>query len=170
VQCLNSDVFDTVQPVNTEMGFRTVGRRLLPAAVCVCAVAVANVWNPGDNGPPLCPIRAVTGYWCPGCGMTRAALALGRGDWSVANRYHPWVWFLAAQLVVLAVAQLASIRSIQSPRTSGLADRVRNMFFSASGQRVFLLNGVGLIVLWIVRMATGAIPVVGLVSGLVVGG
>jgi Protein of unknown function (DUF2752) len=140
-----------------------VGRRLLPTAVCVGAVAVANIWNPGNDGPPLCPIRAVTGYWCPGCGMTRAVLALGRGDWSVANRYHPWAWFLAAQLLVLAVAQLASIRSIRSPHpgADGFVNRVRNMFFAASGQRVFLWNGVGLIALWIVRMATGAIPVVG---------
>lgn len=46
-----------------------------------------------------CPIRFITGISCPGCGMTRAWLAVLRLDWAAAFQYHPLFW-----LVPLAVA------------------------------------------------------------------
>ncbi len=36
-----------------------------------------------------CPIKALTGVSCPGCGMTRAWLSLLRGDLAAAWDYHP---------------------------------------------------------------------------------
>lgn len=39
-----------------------------------------------------CPIRRVTGMICPGCGMTRAWLAVLRLDISSAFRFHPMFW------------------------------------------------------------------------------
>jgi hypothetical protein len=36
-----------------------------------------------------CPMAIVLRVPCPGCGMTRAALALARGDLSAAWRLHP---------------------------------------------------------------------------------
>jgi hypothetical protein len=38
---------------------------------------------------PLCPIAIITHHPCPGCGLTRAALALMRGDVSAALHFHP---------------------------------------------------------------------------------
>lgn len=37
-----------------------------------------------------CPIRTVTGIVCPGCGMTRACLAVTAGDLDMAMRQHPF--------------------------------------------------------------------------------
>jgi len=40
---------------------------------------------------PLCPVAFVTRHPCPGCGLTRAALALATGDLREAIHYHPLV-------------------------------------------------------------------------------
>ncbi len=36
-----------------------------------------------------CPFHAVTDLECPGCGMTRACIALASGDFGNALQYHP---------------------------------------------------------------------------------
>ena len=36
-----------------------------------------------------CPIHLICGVQCPGCGMTRACIALARGDISQALRHNP---------------------------------------------------------------------------------
>jgi hypothetical protein len=41
-----------------------------------------------------CPFRFFLGICCPGCGMTRAMLALLHGDFALASYYHP-LWWLA---------------------------------------------------------------------------
>jgi hypothetical protein len=38
---------------------------------------------------PLCPFALVTGQPCPGCGLTRATLALLRGDLAASLHFHP---------------------------------------------------------------------------------
>jgi hypothetical protein len=38
---------------------------------------------------PMCPIAIVTGHPCPGCGLTRATLALLHSDFHEAMRLHP---------------------------------------------------------------------------------
>src|SRR5262245_32964776 len=38
---------------------------------------------------PLCPFAIVTHHPCPGCGLTRAGLALLRGDVVTAFHFHP---------------------------------------------------------------------------------
>ncbi|MFD0894123.1 DUF2752 domain-containing protein [Luteolibacter ambystomatis] len=36
-----------------------------------------------------CPFKSVTGHACPGCGLTRATLAMLRGDWAAMVKFHP---------------------------------------------------------------------------------
>ena len=38
---------------------------------------------------PFCVVKAVTGYPCPGCGITRGLLAILRGDLREAWRRNP---------------------------------------------------------------------------------
>ncbi|MCF0259030.1 MAG: DUF2752 domain-containing protein [Erysipelotrichaceae bacterium] len=53
-----------------------------------------------------CPVKFVTGLSCPGCGMTRAAIALLHLDFAASWYWHPmliptiaagavWIWFLS---------------------------------------------------------------------------
>jgi hypothetical protein len=51
---------------------------------------VAN--DPAEGGAFLpCPFRTLTGWWCPGCGLTRATHHLLRGDVTQALRYNLFV-------------------------------------------------------------------------------
>ena len=56
--------------------------------------------NVGGSVYPVCPFHAMTGLWCPGCGMTRATYALLDGNLAAAFSAN---LFLPAFLV-LAVA------------------------------------------------------------------
>ncbi len=47
-----------------------------------------------------CPIRFLTGISCPGCGISRALIALLKGDVASAFYYHPLFW-LPMVIVVL---------------------------------------------------------------------
>ena len=51
-----------------------------------------------------CIFKGVTGIPCPGCGMTRACLAILQGEFSTAWRYHPFS-FLLIGLIILIVFQ-----------------------------------------------------------------
>lgn len=42
-----------------------------------------------------CPMVMFTGYPCPGCGLTRAGVALLRGDFALAFSIHPFIYAIA---------------------------------------------------------------------------
>ncbi|MCB9763241.1 MAG: DUF2752 domain-containing protein [Alphaproteobacteria bacterium] len=63
----------------------------------------------GDPIPPLCVIRRLTGYRCPGCGLTRAFVFMGHGDPLSALRMNlmgPLMWVLVAAQVPYRAKQL----------------------------------------------------------------
>ena len=41
-----------------------------------------------------CPIKSLTGFYCPGCGITRMILSILKGDLYQAFRYNPLVFIL----------------------------------------------------------------------------
>ena len=56
-------------------------------AGCAC-VAVALIDPTEHLVTPPCPMRTLTGWWCPLCGATRAASKVIRGDFGAAFRYN----------------------------------------------------------------------------------
>jgi hypothetical protein len=99
-----------------------------------------------DDGPTVCPFALCTGMACPGCGMTRAASHLIRGDLTTALAYHPliplvavmsiggWVWFLLRR----------------SGRVRPLPGRWVNV--------ILIVAGIMLLGVWVARALTGTLP------------
>jgi hypothetical protein len=53
-----------------------------------------------EHHQSLCPFKAITGFPCPGCGITRSLVFLYRGDLSTSVHYH---WF-GVPLVLFCIA------------------------------------------------------------------
>lgn len=49
-----------------------------------------------------CTVRLTTGLPCPGCGMTRAYLALIQGDFAGAFFWHPLFWMVIPLFLLAA--------------------------------------------------------------------
>jgi hypothetical protein len=80
-------------------------RRLLPHAAVAAGAAAATgyVWAVDPNQPghyPVCPTYALTGIYCPGCGMLRATHDLVHLDVAASLGRNP----LAIPLLVGVVA------------------------------------------------------------------
>jgi len=56
-------------------------------AVCAIFLLYVGFWISGIG----CPIKFLTGISCPGCGMTRAWIALAKANITAAFYYHPLV-------------------------------------------------------------------------------
>jgi Protein of unknown function (DUF2752) len=63
---------------------------------------------------PLCPMAGVLGVPCPGCGLTRATLALMRGDLRGALHLHPLVLVIAP--IFIAAMASAAASYVRGPR------------------------------------------------------
>jgi hypothetical protein len=84
---------------------------------------------------PTCPFRAVTGIDCPFCGMTRATVALGAGQWHAALGFHP-----------LAPIVLAGTLALMTVIVIGRSDVLMR------GRRLFMILG-AIAAIWILRLA-----------------
>lgn len=51
--------------------------------------------------PSVCPFYNLTGLPCPGCGLTRAFVCLGHGQWRESLHWHPLGWLLYGVCVLL---------------------------------------------------------------------
>jgi hypothetical protein len=90
---------------STSVAAGAVAPRSLRAPIlCGCALAAGAAYvaaiDPNEGGVFVpCPFRTVTGWWCPGCGLTRATHHLLRGDFAEAHRHHLFVIGVLAVIV-----------------------------------------------------------------------
>ncbi len=47
----------------------------------------------------ICPVKNLTGYSCPGCGLSRSIVFAAHGDFSHAFYYHP-LWIIVLPLMI----------------------------------------------------------------------
>lgn len=119
-----------------------------PFRIAVLAVAAVLLVDAGgtDDGPGLCVFRRCTGGYCPGCGLTRSARHLTRGQVGAAWHDHPFLVLAAAQAAVAAVVY-------------GIARRIGARI---GWNRVLVVVGIVNLLLitgiWIIRLANGSIP------------
>jgi hypothetical protein len=89
-----------------------IERLTAAAGVCVCLAgsgAVAYFDPSRANFFPVCPMYAVTGFACPGCGLTRGFHALFHGDVATALHFNLLlpVWAAIFGYVLVSLALLA---------------------------------------------------------------
>ena len=122
---------------------------LLWGGVAAALVALSPLASRLGGLLPPCPLKTFTGVPCPGCGTTRAALALGRLDVLGAFAVSPlaaaaWVLLVGGGLAAGALA-LAGREPPAPPRLTG------------GGERAFRIAVVGALVAnWIYLIYTGA--------------
>jgi hypothetical protein len=88
-----------------------------------------------------CRFRALTGFYCPGCGGTRAVDALLRGKILLSLRYHPAVIYIFAGVLIYAGSHTLNILT---------HEKIRALLFRES----FFYVMIGLIALqWIIKNA-----------------
>lgn len=119
--------------------------RLLAAAPFLGIIALIAI-APSDDSPTLCPFALWTGTACPGCGMTRAASTLIRGDLGGALTYHPLVLVIGAQLLGGWIWYLLR----RTGRVQPMSNRSLNV--------ILIATGVALVVVWVVRALNGTLP------------
>jgi len=68
---------------------------------------------------PFCPLASMFGVPCPGCGLTRATLALAQGELRHAHELHPLVLVLAPLFIwAMTSAAFSYIRGPRRPTES----------------------------------------------------
>jgi hypothetical protein len=73
-------------------------------------------------GAPLCPMAALFGVPCPGCGLTRATLALLHGNLGAALHLHPLVFVLTPTYgLAIGVAVLTYVRGVSASASAARA-------------------------------------------------
>jgi hypothetical protein len=106
---------------------------MMLSGLVIGAVGPASWRDALAHDGPGCPFRRVTSVDCPFCGMTRATLAMGGGEWRKALDFHPF-----APLVIFGMLALMVII---------VAGRVDVLL---RGRRPYYLLGT-IIAIWILR-------------------
>jgi hypothetical protein len=90
-KALKSNKGTALQTYMSGMGSDVLLARLFLVAV-LGAGLVSLLFGPSPESMALfpCPFHTLTGIKCPGCGMTRACIALARGEVGEALRYNPF--------------------------------------------------------------------------------
>jgi hypothetical protein len=118
-------------------------KRGVALALTGLAAAQLGAVAAGVGGWP-CPFLGATGLPCPGCGLTRATLALARGEWGAAMATHAFAPVLLVSLAAFAAAALLPGR--QREAFAGFAERLERRTRASA----FLLAA--LLIYWLVRL------------------
>ncbi len=126
-----------------------LGRTLRMALICALLLGLVII------RAPLCPFAIVTRHPCPGCGLTRATLALAQGHIHEALHFHPLV-MIVSPLVILGFGYNA-YGYIRQGRWSA-AESLQGLWIT----RFAIVLGVAMVGVWLARFLGafgGPVPV-----------
>lgn len=90
-------------------------------AVVATLVVLYYIFDPGSSHlAPKCPMKLLTGFDCPSCGIQRAFHSLLHGNLMAAFLVNPFLWLCLPYLLLVLYAALFS-----TPR----AQRVKRLVF-----------------------------------------
>jgi hypothetical protein len=129
-----------------------------PLRISVVALLAASFALAVHVDFPLCPLASTCGIPCPGCGLTRATVALLHGDVGAAFHFHPLVWLLSPLFIVFVGSAVFEL--VRSPSLAPRRARIR----WASRTTSLVATGILLLTLsvWLARFAGyfgGPVPV-----------
>jgi hypothetical protein len=87
---------------------------------------------------PPCPVLALTGWQCPGCGGTRAAYSLFHGDVAMAMRMNPLV--VAGYAIGALLVGTVGSDWLGRPRLSAAFSRVAIALVAVAGVYVTIIR------------------------------
>lgn len=128
-------------PIGVAPRLRLATRRLTPALMFAAFAGLA-----ARVPYPTCPTRIVLGIPCPGCGLTRAGLAVAHLDFASAQHLSP----LSVPLVVVTALMVLT------------AFVARDGIWKRAVSIVSVSFGVALLVVWALRFAGffgGPVPI-----------
>lgn len=114
----------------------SLGVTAVAAAQVLCVVTGVGGWP--------CPLKTALGIPCPGCGLTRASVALLRGEFATAFRLHAF-----APVLLLGVSAFVVAGFLPAARREAFASLVGRV---ESRTRVAYVVLAGLLVYWSVRL------------------
>lgn len=74
-------------------------------------VIALYLWINRTFFPVSCIWVAITGFPCPGCGLTRAGMALLKGNFKEAFQIHPFIYIIVAMALVFCIYRYILKRS-----------------------------------------------------------
>ena len=129
-------------------GARAARRALLVLPLTSAVFVASALWSPSDlPGVVLCPLRALTGYPCPGCGMTRAFCAIGHGEFARAVGYNA-----LSPLVFVAVFGVWAHALATTLKLEGARAALERLMPDARAAKLLLALT---LVWWLVRLKGG---------------
>ena len=122
------------------------GARATGLAFTIGLPLAALAWiAAGEPSGPACLLRQMAHVDCPTCGITRALALIARGDWRASLGVHPWAAVLVLEMLA---GWMAGVRWLF--RGGVNPDRWIPWLVFA--------NAVGLLAVWVVRLATATLP------------
>ncbi len=129
--------------ISTPIFSSVIKNRAGAAALCAVAVIQGALLAGGIKGFQ-CPLLAATGCPCPGCGITRASMALLRGEWRLSLTLHAFAPILLASLALLAFSCV-----LPSDFRLKFCETIEELERRTGLTTLFLI---GLLIYWLVRL------------------
>ena len=125
------------------------------AAIGVGGILIAALLPAGgiEDGPVLCPFRALTGLPCPGCGLTRSWVYLMHGDIGASLASN---WFGPVLILAVVVLAVVSVRARVARKRPADLDKLVKSPVVLGLFALFITYGAVRLILTL----TGAIPAI----------